>query len=110
MQNDHCFTKAAFKSVISAVPQSFINELNCKLIHNLIPLFFSFVVNPLAPVQETLCLLQNDTTAHNPSAVPQKAASMYYMVKLHIRSGKCVKIFLLSILLTFASKNAFTVS
>ncbi len=48
----------------------------------------SFVVNPLAPVQETLCLLQNDTTAHNPSAEPQKAASMYYMVKLHIRSGK----------------------
>jgi hypothetical protein len=49
---------------------------------------FSFVVNPLTPVQETLCLLQNDTTAHNPSAVPQKAASMYYMVKLHIRSEK----------------------
>lgn len=49
---------------------------------------YSFVVNPLAPVQETLCLLQNDTTAHNPSAEPQKAASMYYMVKLHIRSGK----------------------
>ncbi|ODM98215.1 Cuticlin-1 [Orchesella cincta] len=48
----------------------------------------SFVVNPLAPVQETLCLLQNDTTAHNPSAEPQKAASMYYMVKLHIRSEK----------------------
>jgi len=49
---------------------------------------FSFVVNPLAPMQETLCLLQNDTSAHNPSAVPQKAASMYYMVKLHIRSEK----------------------
>jgi len=53
--------------------------------------YYSFVVNPLAPVQETLCLLQNDTTAHNPSAVPQKAASMYYMVKLHIRSGKDLK-------------------
>ena len=51
-------------------------------------LLFSFVVNPLAPVQETLCLLQNDTSAHNPSAIPQKAASMYYMVKLHIRTGK----------------------
>lgn len=47
---------------------------------------FSFVVNPLTPAQETLCQLQNDSSAHNPNAVPQRAASMYYMVKLQIRS------------------------
>lgn len=46
---------------------------------------FSFVVNPLTPAQETLCQLQNDSTAHNPTAVPQRAASMYYMVKLQVR-------------------------
>ena len=48
----------------------------------------SFVVNPLAPVQETVCLLQNDTTASNPTSPPQKAVSSYYMVKLNIRSGE----------------------
>ena len=49
---------------------------------------FSFVVNPLAPVQETLCLLQNETTANNPTVVsPQTAVSTYYMIKLNIRSG-----------------------
>lgn len=46
---------------------------------------FSFVVNPLTPAQETLCQLQNDSSAHNPSAVPQRSASMYYMVKLQVR-------------------------
>lgn len=45
---------------------------------------FSFVVNPLTPAQETLCQLQNDSSAHNPSAVPQRSASMYYMVKLQV--------------------------
>lgn len=45
---------------------------------------FSFVVNPLTPIQETLCQLQNDSSAHNPSAVPQRSASMYYMVKLQV--------------------------
>nr|CAD7197088.1 unnamed protein product [Timema douglasi] len=30
---------------------------------------FSFVVNPMIPVQETLCQLQNETSANNPSAV-----------------------------------------
>lgn len=45
---------------------------------------FSFVVNPLTPAQETLCQLQNDSSAHNPSAVAQRSASMYYMVKLHV--------------------------
>lgn len=48
----------------------------------------SFVVNPIAPVQETLCLLQNDTTASSPTVSPSKAVSTYYMVKLNIRSGK----------------------
>lgn len=47
---------------------------------------FSFVVNPLTPAQDTLCQLQNDSSAHNPSATPQRSASMYYMVKLQLRS------------------------
>ncbi|XP_018027101.1 uncharacterized protein LOC108682449 isoform X5 [Hyalella azteca] len=47
---------------------------------------FSFVINPLAPVQETLCLLQNETMAANPSAVPKRAVSLYYMIKLTVRS------------------------
>ncbi|XP_071452108.1 uncharacterized protein tyn [Hetaerina americana] len=47
---------------------------------------FSFVPNPLLPVQETVCQLQNETTATNPSAVAQKGVDMYYMVKLNIRS------------------------
>lgn len=45
---------------------------------------FSFVVNPLTPAQETLCQLQNDSSAHNPSAIAQRSASMYYMVKLQV--------------------------
>lgn len=49
---------------------------------------FSFVMNPLAPVQETLCLLQNETMASNPSAQPQRAVSLYYMVKLSVRTDK----------------------
>lgn len=48
---------------------------------------FSFVVNPLAPMQDTLCQLQNETAATNPAAQPQRAANMYYMTKLQIRSG-----------------------
>jgi hypothetical protein len=47
---------------------------------------FSFVVNPLTPEQETLCQLQNETQALNPSATAQRSNSMYYMVKLNIRS------------------------
>ncbi|XP_024869030.1 trynity isoform X2 [Temnothorax americanus] len=47
---------------------------------------FSFVVNPLAPMQDTLCQLQNETAATNPAAQPQRAANMYYMTKLQIRS------------------------
>lgn len=58
---------------------------------------FSFVVNPLAPMQDTLCQLQNETAATNPAAQPQRAVNMYYMTKLQIRSGElerrriCVK-------------------
>ncbi|GLH09041.1 Cuticlin-1 [Gryllus bimaculatus] len=47
---------------------------------------FSFVVNPLTPKQETLCMLQNETSATNPSAVPQRSVNLYYMVKMQIRS------------------------
>lgn len=47
---------------------------------------FSFVVNPLSPSQETHCQLQNDSSAANPSAAPQRSANMYYMVKLQLRS------------------------
>lgn len=47
---------------------------------------FSFVVNPLTPEQETLCQLQNTTQAFDPTATPQRSNSMYYMVKLNIRS------------------------
>lgn len=47
----------------------------------------SFVVNPLAPIQETVCLLQNETTGANPTVSPQKSVSTYYMIKLNIRSG-----------------------
>jgi hypothetical protein len=63
---------------------------------------FSFVVNPLAPIQETTCLLQNDTQAKKLSTssgsnaagastggtpTPQKAINMYYFTKAHLRSG-----------------------
>ncbi|PSN36834.1 hypothetical protein C0J52_14247, partial [Blattella germanica] len=47
---------------------------------------FDFVVNPLTPVQETLCQLQNQTSANDPAAVPQRSVNMYYMVKMQIRS------------------------
>jgi len=52
---------------------------------------FSFVVNPLTPRQETVCLLQNGTAANNPSAQPLRAVSQYYMVKMSIRSDKVCK-------------------
>lgn len=47
---------------------------------------FSFVVNPLTPMQETLCQLQNETNANNPAAVTQRSVNMYYMTKMQIRS------------------------
>jgi len=52
---------------------------------------FSFVVNPLTPRQETICLLQNGTAANNPSAQPLKVVSQYYMVKMSIRSDRVCK-------------------
>ena len=51
----------------------------------------SFVVNPLTPRQETVCLLQNGTAANNPAAQPLRAVSQYYMVKMSIRSDKVCK-------------------
>ncbi|XP_071050814.1 uncharacterized protein [Onthophagus taurus] len=47
---------------------------------------FSFVVNPLVAHQETLCQLQNETSANNPSAVPQRSVNMYYMTKIQLRT------------------------
>ncbi|ERL89883.1 hypothetical protein D910_07242 [Dendroctonus ponderosae] len=47
---------------------------------------FSFVLNPLIPVQETQCQLQNETQANNPSATAQRSVNMYYMTKLQLRS------------------------
>ncbi|KAL1138899.1 hypothetical protein AAG570_008961, partial [Ranatra chinensis] len=47
---------------------------------------FSFVLNPLIPVQETVCHLQNETAATNPAATAQRSVNLYYMVKLQIRS------------------------
>lgn len=47
---------------------------------------FSFVLNPLTPVQETRCLLQNHTEANNPDVAPQRAVNTYYMVKLQVRT------------------------
>ena len=52
---------------------------------------FSFVVNPLTPRQETVCLLQNGTAANNPAAQPLRAVSQYYMVKMNIRSDRVCK-------------------
>lgn len=53
---------------------------------------FSFVVNPLTPIQETVCQLQNETSANNPTAVPQRSVNMYYMIKLQIRSENvCIR-------------------
>lgn len=39
-------------------------------------------------MQDTVCALQNETAATNPAAQPQRAANMYYMTKLQIRSGE----------------------
>jgi len=52
---------------------------------------FSFVVNPLAPMQETTCRLQNETSHKNsptsPSlSGPQKAVNLYYFSKTNLRS------------------------
>lgn len=57
---------------------------------------FSFVVNPLAPLQETTCRLQNETqslkggispTQGPANSKPQKAVNLYYFSKSHLRSG-----------------------
>ena len=59
---------------------------------------FSFVVNPLTPIQETTCLLQNETLAKKPNGVAsqsgsysstslQKAVNMYFFSKMQLRTG-----------------------
>jgi len=60
----------------------------CRQEPNCLAAAFSFVPNPLTPVQETLCQLQNETQASNPTATAQRAVNMYYMVKVQIRSGE----------------------
>ena len=68
---------------------------------------FSFVVNPLTPIQETTCLLQNETLSKKSSSSSssstntgvssgsysstslQKAVNMYFFSKMHLRTGKC---------------------
>lgn len=53
---------------------------------------FSFVLNPLIPKQETLCQLQNETSANNPTATPQRSVNMYYMTKMQLRSENvCIR-------------------
>jgi hypothetical protein len=40
-------------------------------------------VNPLTPRQETICLLQNATSANNPSAQPLKVGGVSFFFNLH---------------------------
>jgi PAN domain len=47
---------------------------------------FRFSMNPLMPDFDTMCQLHNSTQALDPTALPQRANSLYYMVKLNIRS------------------------
>lgn len=62
---------------------------------------FSFVVNPLTPIQETTCLLQNETLSTKKPSTGlagqsgsysqnglQKAVNMYFFSKIELRSGK----------------------
>lgn len=58
---------------------------------------FSFVVNPLTPIQETTCLLQNETLSKKTNAVAsgsysstslQKAVNMYFFSKMQLRTGE----------------------
>ncbi|XP_022242070.1 uncharacterized protein LOC106459815 [Limulus polyphemus] len=47
---------------------------------------FRFVVNPLTPVQDTICMLQNETKSTHLAVLPQKSTNTYHLTKLHIRS------------------------
>jgi hypothetical protein len=40
-------------------------------------------VNPLTPRQETICLLQNATSANNPSAQPLKVGGVSFFFNLY---------------------------
>ncbi|XP_076352037.1 uncharacterized protein LOC143247601 [Tachypleus tridentatus] len=47
---------------------------------------FRFVVNPLTPVQDTTCMLQNETKSTHPAVTPQKSSNTYHLTKLHVLS------------------------
>ncbi|XP_013774463.1 uncharacterized protein LOC106459393 [Limulus polyphemus] len=47
---------------------------------------FKFVVNPMTPVQNTTCQLQNETKASQLVVVPQKSINTYHLTKIHVLS------------------------
>ncbi|XP_013780210.1 uncharacterized protein LOC106464601 [Limulus polyphemus] len=49
---------------------------------------FSFVVDPLGPLQDTLCTLQNTTTSGSSVSSPQRSVNAYYFTKIQINSEK----------------------
>ncbi|XP_013782184.1 uncharacterized protein LOC106466448, partial [Limulus polyphemus] len=58
------------------------DEVNC------VSAVFSFVVNPLVPVQDTTCSLQNMTTSTKPNVLPQRSVNTYFLTKVHISSER----------------------
>ncbi|XP_022239988.1 uncharacterized protein LOC106458127 [Limulus polyphemus] len=60
----------------------------CRLEEDCVAASFSFVVNPLAPLQDTVCTLQNKTTSGKPTALPQRSVNTYYLTKVNIRSER----------------------
>ncbi|XP_076352650.1 uncharacterized protein LOC143248099 [Tachypleus tridentatus] len=58
------------------------DEVNC------VSAVFSFVVNPLAPVQDTMCSLQNMTTSVKPDVLPQRSVNTYFFTKVQISSER----------------------
>ncbi|XP_076343318.1 uncharacterized protein LOC143243347 [Tachypleus tridentatus] len=49
---------------------------------------FSFVVNPLVPLQDTLCTIQNTTTSRNSVLSLQRSVNTYHFTKMEINSEK----------------------
>ncbi|XP_022255878.1 uncharacterized protein LOC106471553 [Limulus polyphemus] len=60
----------------------------CKDEVNCVAALFTFVVNPFAPVQDTMCILQNKTASIKHSVLPQRRVNTYYLNKIHISSGR----------------------
>ncbi|XP_067136518.1 uncharacterized protein tyn [Centruroides vittatus] len=58
----------------------------CRDDSNCVATSFSFVVNPLTPIQETSCFLHNETKAKKPSISPQLTVNTYYLTKINLRS------------------------